>query len=128
MRYALALLFFVHGFAHTVGFVVPWRIATLEDMPYKTTVLNDKLNLGNWGIRLVGLLWLLAALLFFVVGALLIGRMDAWLPLALGTSLFSLTICVLGVPDSRIGLAVNLVILAFVLLGVRLGWLEALGL
>jgi hypothetical protein len=126
MRYAFAMLFLVHGFAHTVGFVVPWKIATLEEMPYKTTILNGKIDLGHRGIRLTGILWLLAALLFFVAGALVIGRMSAWLPLALGTTLFSLILCVLGLPDSRIGIAVNLVILVFAFLGVSLGWFEAL--
>lgn len=39
MRFVLAMFLFVHGFAHTVGFVVPWRIAKFDEAPYKTTVL-----------------------------------------------------------------------------------------
>lgn len=50
-RYAVAMPFLVRGFAHAVGFVVPWKIATLEDAPYKTPILNDKLDVGDLGIR-----------------------------------------------------------------------------
>jgi hypothetical protein len=127
MRYALAMLLLVHGFAHTVGFVVPWKIASLEEAPYKTTILYDKLDLGHIGIRLMGLLWLLAAIAFFAAGALVIARIGMWQPLTLGVAVWSLILCVLGLPESRIGIAVNVVILVFVIMGARLGWLESLG-
>jgi hypothetical protein len=38
MQIVLAVFLFAHGFVHLVGFVVPWRIANLKEMPYKTTV------------------------------------------------------------------------------------------
>ena len=56
MRFILALVLCVHGFAHLV-FVVPWRLAKLEQMPYKTTVLGGSLNIGDVGIRVVGILY-----------------------------------------------------------------------
>lgn len=126
MRYALAMVFFVHGFAHTVGFVVPWKIASLGEAPYTTTVLNGKLDVGHLGIRFVGILWLLAALAFLSAGAFVIGRMGWWPPYSLGITLFSLTLCIFGLPESRIGIGVNVVILVFLLLGAKLGWLDAL--
>ena len=128
MRYALAMLFFVHGFAHTVGFVVPWKIASLDEAPYKTTLLNDKLDVGDTGIRVVGLLWLLAALTFFIAGALVVGRNGLWQPLTLAVTLYSMVLCVLGLPESRIGVPVNVGILLFLILGNALGWLAAIGL
>lgn len=36
---ALALVLFVHAVAHLPGFLVSWRIASLKELPYKTTVL-----------------------------------------------------------------------------------------
>jgi hypothetical protein len=127
MRYALALLLIVHGFAHTVGFVVPWKIATLEEAPYKTTILYDKLDLGHIGIRLMGLLWLLAAIAFFAAGSLVVARMGLWQPLTLSVAVLSLMLCIIGLPESRVGIAVNVVILIFMIMGARLGWLESLG-
>lgn len=55
MRFFVALILFGHGFAHLVGFVVPWRMTTLPQMPYKTTVLADAIDVGNAGIRVVAL-------------------------------------------------------------------------
>ena len=104
MRYVIAMVFFVHGFAHTVGFVVPWKIASLDEAPYKTTLLNGKLDVGHGGIRVVGLLWLLAALAFFGAGALVIGRFELWQPFTLVVTIYSLVLCVLGLPESRLGM------------------------
>lgn len=127
MRFAIAMVFFVHGFAHTVGFVVPWRIAALEEAPYKTTILSGKLDIGHIGIRIVGLLWLLTALAFFAAGGLVIGRLEAWQPLTLSVTSFSLLLCVLGLPESRIGIPINIGILICILVGGGLGWLSSLG-
>ena len=69
MRFIIAMVLFVHGFAHTVGFVVPWKIASLDEAPYKTTLLRGTIDVGHWGIRVVGTLWLLAALAFFLLMA-----------------------------------------------------------
>lgn len=40
-----------------------------------------------------------------------------------GTTLLAGRLCVLGWPEARIGVAVNVVILAFLVLGGRYGWL-----
>ena len=127
MRFVVAMFLFVHGFAHTVGFVVPWRIAALEEAPYKTTVLADRYDLGHAGIRALGLLWLLTALAFFAAGALLIGRMPFWQPLTLSTAVFSLMLCVLGLPESRFGIPVNIVLLFFLLMGGFFGLFASVG-
>src|SRR5688500_16987409 len=62
MRFAFAFFLLIHGIAHLPGFVVPWRLATLTEMPYKTTLFNGAVNAGPVGARVIGLLWLLAGL------------------------------------------------------------------
>lgn len=62
----------------------------------------------------------------FLAAGLSVWRGQAWWPsLAIGVTLFSLVLCVLGWPDSRIGVAVNVAILVLLALGVRLGWLAS---
>lgn len=56
MRVVFGLILLGHGFAHLVGFVVPWRLKTLPQMPYKTTPLANSINIGDVGIRVVGVL------------------------------------------------------------------------
>lgn len=126
MRIVFALLFLIHGIAHGVGFVVPWRLADFEEMPYTTTLLAGRLEVGAVGIRLVGILWLLVGVAFLVVGVAAWTRQAWWPQLAGGLAIVSLMLCVLGWPESRIGLVVNLTILVLLLLGARYGWLPLL--
>lgn len=123
MRYILAVLLLIHGFAHMVGFVVPWRLVKLEEMPYKTTLVGGRWDLGGGGIRLVGVLWLLVGGVVFTLGGTL--ALTGVLPggVFLGVAAVSSLLCVLGWPDSRLGLVANAVIVALYLLSRSRGWL-----
>jgi hypothetical protein len=123
MRIVLAILFIVHGIAHLPGFVVPWRLATLSEMPYKTTMLGGTVDVGSFWIRLIGILWLLAGLGFGITGVAAFRNSPVWPTIALVVTLSSLALTVLGWPEARIGLALNVIILAYLLLGARAGWL-----
>ena len=41
----LAIVLAVHGAIHLLGFVVPWRLAQVEELPYKTTILAGRLDM-----------------------------------------------------------------------------------
>jgi hypothetical protein len=122
LRVALALLFIVHGIAHLPGFAVAWRLTHASEMPYKTTLLNGSLNVGNAGIRIVGILWLLAGIGFVLTAVVTFRGQPAWPQATLYVTLFSLVLCGLAWPDSRIGLMVDLAILALLFAGLRLRW------
>ena len=111
-RVALGLALFIHAFAHLVGFVVPWRIATLDQLPYRTTVLAGSIDVGDFGIRVLGIIWLTIALAFAVCSIGILTRQPwAW-PLTAWTAAISLAMCVVGWPDARIGVFVNAAIIA----------------
>jgi uncharacterized membrane protein YphA (DoxX/SURF4 family) len=117
MRLLFGLLLIVHGVAHLVGFVVPWRLVTATDVPYRTTVLDGWVDVGDIGVRSVGVVWLLLALALVVVGIALL--MGIWsYPVAMWVLVASLAVCVVGLPDARIGLVVNIVLL-IALIGVN---------
>jgi len=42
MRFVLAVLLVAHGVAHLVGFVSSWKLATLAELPYKTTAFSGQ--------------------------------------------------------------------------------------
>ncbi|MDQ6604749.1 MAG: ABC transporter permease [Chloroflexota bacterium] len=110
---ALAL----HGAIHLMGFVVDWRLAQLQTLPYRTTALGDHLDLGTAGIRSVGLLWLLAALGFIAVGVGLVRQGRPWrVPIA-AVAILSLILCILTWPDSASGAVIDVAILAALLVG-----------
>lgn len=123
MRVALSLLFIVHGIAHLPGFLVPWRLAAPAEMPYTTTVFGGTADIGPVGIRIVSILWLLTALAFVVAGVATFLDDAGWRTLAIAATLASLALTVLGWPQSRIGLALNLVLLPYLVWGAKLGWL-----
>jgi hypothetical protein len=118
----ISFLFVVHGFAHLVGFVVPWRIMKMDEMPYKTTLLSEKLDIGHTGIRLVGILWLIAAVAFMGVGAGMLTHWEGWVDATLIIAGFSTLLCIMGWPQARIGLFINLVIIVLLVLSKKFGW------
>ena len=111
MRFALSFLLIAHGVAHLVGFVVPWKLASMPEMPYRTTVLGGSVDLGHAGIRVVGVFWLAVAVGFAATGAALVLN-KPWLTAGVALACVSLVLCAMQWPDTRIGVAVNLFLLA----------------
>jgi hypothetical protein len=122
MRIVLAVLMALHGIAHLPGFINAWRLAELEGMPYRTTVLGGRVDLGDPGTRAVGVMWLLAALAFCAVGVAAGLRQPGWVQAALWTGLFSLGLTVLYLPEARVGAAVNVALAAVLAYAAWTGW------
>jgi hypothetical protein len=110
-RVALAAAIAAHGLIHLIGFVVPWQVAAVEGFPYRTTVLDGTADLGEIGVRVVGIIWLVCAI-GFIVAAVGIVRRTTWaLPLTATLAIVSLMVCVAGLPETAMGIAVNVLIL-----------------
>lgn len=124
MRLALGVFLLLHGVAHLVGFVVPWRLMSNAEMPYKTTLLAGHWDVGDVGIRINGLLWLGLAIAFALVGISVVRQMSGWQTAVWVVSLVSLIACVVSWPEARIGVFVNVAIIAYLLLGDKLGFLS----
>lgn len=122
MHIALSIFFIAHGIAHLVGFVVPWRIATMEEMPYKTSILNGKLTLGDNGIRIYGLFWLILAMAFLVLATAILLHQGWWVTVSPYLAFSSLLFCLLSWPDARIGILINLLIIFLLPYIVEKGW------
>ena len=121
MRYVLAILFLAHGVAHLPGFLTSWRLASLEGMAYKTTLLAGSVDVGDVGIRIVGVLWLLVAMGFIASGVGTALGVAWWGTLTAVVASFSLALSAMEWPEAKIGVAVNLVILAYLGIAPRLG-------
>jgi hypothetical protein len=109
MRLAFAIASLLHAFAHLPGFVGSWHLGA--GVPHKTTIIADRVDVGDVGIRALGILWLLAGAAFLLVAAAAITRVPWWPQLALGVVAFSLALCLVHLPDARFGAAVNVALL-----------------
>jgi hypothetical protein len=123
MRFAIAVLMLLHGFAHLPGFAGSWRLATFPDLPYHTRLLGGRIDVGDGGMRLVGALWLLVAIGYLVAAVAAMRNEGWWAGAAFVTTLLSLALCALEWPAARIGVPVNVAIVAALVGGRTLGWI-----
>ena len=102
----------LHGLIHLLGFASYLKLATVPTLPYTTTVLGGRLDLGTAGMSVFGLAWGLAALGFVLAGAAFLLGWTWWRPVLIPVTLLSLLITVLAYGPATAGIVVNLVILA----------------
>jgi hypothetical protein len=123
LPFIIGIFFILHGLVHLLWFVVPWRITTVDGLPYSTRVLGQRFDVGDTGIRIVGLLWLAATLGWGIAGGGLMLRAPWWQEWTMAAALFSSVLCILGLPVAKYGLLINIIILAFVFLNRQFLWL-----
>jgi hypothetical protein len=117
MRMTLATLLLLHGVVHVVGFVGPFQL--VRRVPYQISVLGEQLDSGDLGARLLGMLWLLTAAAFAIAAAAVFADADWWQAYTAVVATFSLLLCILGWPGSKIGIPINLTILLAMLVASR---------
>ncbi|MCE7986973.1 MAG: ABC transporter permease [Caldilinea sp. CFX5] len=116
----------LHGLIHLMGTASYLKLVEVQGLPYKTTVLGGRWDLGGNGISLFGALWLVPALGFVVAAVGLSLGAPWWQPLLLTVTLFSLVLTALDWNIAFAGVVVNLIILALLWLGPRLAGSSAL--
>lgn len=115
MRVALAMLMAIHGIAHTAGFAESWRLAPASGVPYRTTVFGGRVDLGDSGIRTIGVLWLGVAIAFLCVAAATVLDTWWWRPAAVAAASASIALTFLELPQARLGTLINVIILVLLL-------------
>jgi hypothetical protein len=111
VRLAAAAFLVAHGVAHVVGFLASWRLGQFAGGGLDTRVLDGNLEVGDAGLRVVGILWLVAALAFVWAAAAVGLNRPHWGRTVAVVAGLSLALCVVGLPQAVIGVLVNLAIL-----------------
>jgi hypothetical protein len=124
MRVGIAIIMILHGLAHLPGFLVPWRLASPKDLPYKTTIVAGRFDLGDAGIRLVGVLWLATLMATVAAGAGLLAGAPWAFAAAFVACAVSLVLSLASLPEARVGVVFNIVLLAALAAGGALGWMR----
>ena len=119
----VAVVLIVHGLIHLMGTAVYVRHAQIKGLTYKTTLLNGRWDLGEGGIRIFGVLWVLPATGFVAAALALLAGWEWWKPVLVGVTLLSLVLTALDWSNAFMGAIVDIAILALVPLGPRMaGW------
>ena len=108
MNAVIASALLVHGLAHLVGFVGPWRLMDVEGVTFQSALFDGRLPVGERTMRVLGVGWLLLAVAF--VGTAIAGMVGApwWLDLAKALAIASLLMSAANWPAARFGVWVNL--------------------
>jgi hypothetical protein len=114
IRLVSAIILFFHGLIHLMGTMVYMKLGSLDGFPYKTSILNGRMDLGESGIYIFGMLWALAAIGFVVTAAGLFTRWKWNQSLLVGVSIFSLVLTGLDWEIASAGFIVNVAILAII--------------
>jgi hypothetical protein len=106
---AFAVFVALHGLVHLVGFTVPWRLGGPRSLEYSTQILNHSVEVGDTAVKLIGLVWLAAAIAFVAVAVLLWRGHPLARRAAMALLLVSLVLCVAAFPGAIVGLAIDVV-------------------
>ena len=68
LKFVVSLLFTVHGLVHLLWFAMSWQITSIDGLPYSTKLLANRIDVGEAGIRVIGLLWVVATGLWVAAG------------------------------------------------------------
>jgi hypothetical protein len=105
----VAGFFVLHALAHLVGIKDIWGVGAEAS---NTTTYLTGLDPHSGAYAALGAAWLAACLLFVGAAAGIVLRRSWWLPVAFAAAGLSLAVCVLWFDAAIVGLVVNAVILA----------------
>lgn len=125
MQKILSILFVVilalHGLIHLMGTITYLQLGAVDELVYKTTLLNGSWEVGQTGMAIFGIFWALAALGFVVSAAALLGH-RTWAQATLViVTLLSLALTGLDWNVAYAGVMLNVAILALCWFGPQIG-------
>lgn len=110
MKWLLLVITALHGLIHTMGFFNETGIKKIDGFSGDTLI---KLS-GNTR-HVLGVVWLLVAVMMVVVAIGIVAGAGWWKPLAIASIAISQLLIIMWWPDAKMGTVPNIVLLAAVL-------------
>lgn len=104
MRTAFALLIFVHGSIHLLGFLKAFHLAEIPQLTQQITAP-------------IGVLWGVTTVLFVTTAIIFLLKLDHWLLVAAASVALSQVLILIAWQDAKFGTAANLIILVVAVVG-----------
>ena len=114
LRLVFATVVALHGLIHLMGTTAYLKLGEVQALPYKTTVLGGRWDLGAGGTGAFGVLWTLCAIGFVLVAIAMVAQWPWWSGALVVVTLLSLLLTILDSGVAFAGIVVNLAILALV--------------
>lgn len=111
LKIIIAVVLILQGLIHFMGTAAYLQLADVQELPYKTTVLFRRWDLGEVGIAVLGVLWAVIAIGFVITTVAFLLNPTWWKPALLWVTLFSLVLTFLDWEVAKTGVIVNLMIL-----------------
>jgi hypothetical protein len=122
MYIALAAFIALHGLAHMVGFAAPWGY--MKNPPPLDSLFVNKLSLTSASMKILGIFWFAAAIVFVAAAVGLIRKEAWWTSVALVGCLLSIALSVAFLPYAKFGLLVDVALIAFLFVNRGSGWIR----
>jgi len=113
-NYFLSAILLVHIISHLPGFLVTWKLMEIKEMPFSTQIFFKKIELGETGIKIWGAGWLGLSILFLVSAFFVLFNFPFAFEMVLVSAILSLLFSVFGLPDSKFGIVINLLLIIYV--------------
>ena len=122
MLIVLALLVALHGLAHMVGFAAPFGY--LKD-PLPPSPIIEHLGIGAPAMKALGVAWLVTMIVFVIASILLLRHSSRWPAVMLAGCVLSVFLTVIFLPYAKIGLVVDVALIAFVIANRSYEWIPS---
>jgi hypothetical protein len=115
LRFLAGVFFILHGIVFPILGASYFKLYTIPGFPDGTYVFWHRFDVGETGIRIVGVIWMLSGVLWVLSGIGLLFLTNWWVGFTIATALVTLIPCILTLPDGKYGTLINLVILVLTL-------------
>jgi hypothetical protein len=106
-----SIVLILHGVVHLMGTTVYLKLGNVEGLPYKTSLLGGRWEIGAVGIGLFGVLWGIVALGFIVSAVAMLTGWEWWQPALIGVTIASLLLTLFDWSSAYAGAILNTLIL-----------------
>jgi hypothetical protein len=110
MRRLLAAGLALHGAIHVLGVAVAWRWVEPDGLPNAREIIGG-VEVGDGGMRLLGVIWLLSAVAFLVAAGEVLDRREWAASATAAAATTSAVICLLQIDFAWRGLVIDLLLL-----------------
>ena len=90
-----AIVLVLHGLIHLMGTTVYMKLGSIEGLAYKTTLLGERWDVGERGIWVYGVLWVVPAAGFVLAAVAMLAGWEWWRTWLLAVTLLSLVLTLL---------------------------------